>query len=377
VLTKALGSSQGQSYLVRYRNASQGVTAGGVHSNHHPPAGPFPFTRSVSAQKRTRSPTLSLLDSQILRQNSSPSALFHFDSCTGMDDKDRITASPSSHRTANTTIRIVDDGHEPTAATLETIASAQGKNRKVSGDTPQEHPPILRKEAPLQRKPGSPKFEMPPSATATSATTQRTGVPPLKAPTSSPKKKRFRTQGESKSTSSLRTPSKSPPSSNPPSASLQVGQRIPSSSTAKEYSALLPPRPRPGHSPRSSSQDGKFFDKVGKGKEKVHSSSLKAAGFINKVSHVAWDKLKSPRLSKSGGPGRSSSPQHGHKDKNENRDTSNDIDVFNMDLKEAVRRTRIVSDRKMGGDAAYWIPAIAYRCLQYAVRHIFLTLLMC
>ena len=87
---------------------------------------------------------------------------------------------------------------------------------------------------------------------------------------------------------------------------------------------------------------------------------------MDKVGHVAWDKLKSPRLN-AGRPGlgRSVSPQYGFRDRYEqNRDTSNDVDVFGMDLKTAVIKTRIVRERKMLGDATFWMPAIAYRCLQ-------------
>jgi len=91
-----------------------------------------------------------------------------------------------------------------------------------------------------------------------------------------------------------------------------------------------------------------------------------AASFLDKVSHVAWDKLKSPRLNPRHGSGRSSSPQNGRGDRNDqHRDASFDVDVFGMDLKEAVVKTRIIKERKMEGDATFWMPAIAYRCLQY------------
>lgn len=98
-----------------------------------------------------------------------------------------------------------------------------------------------------------------------------------------------------------------------------------------------------------------------KGKEKTQSGGFK---FFNKVSHVAWDKFKGPRLNAKSPVGRSISPQQSIATKNEGRDTSNDIDVFGMDLKSATIKTRIMQDKKNGA-AVYWIPALAYRCLQY------------
>jgi hypothetical protein len=136
------------------------------------------------------------------------------------------------------------------------------------------------------------------------------------------------------------------------------------SSPADDRIPTLPPRP--GGPRRTASQDGNFFINVKKGKEQVKQGGLKAASFLDKVSHVAWDKIKSPRLNPGvkGVAGRASSPLNGNK-YDPNRDTSNDVDVFGMELKEAVIKTRIISHRKMAGDATYWIPAIAYRCLQY------------
>ena len=107
------------------------------------------------------------------------------------------------------------------------------------------------------------------------------------------------------------------------------------------------------------------MSKVKKGKDQIRANGLKAAGFLDKVSHVAWDKLKSPRLPKE--LHRAPSPQNGYK----TRDTSNDYNVFEKSLKEAVTRTRIVKERKMNGDAAFWIPALAYRCLQCVQPQIF------
>ncbi|KAI5857775.1 Rho GTPase activation protein [Tricharina praecox] len=170
-----------------------------------------------------------------------------------------------------------------------------------------------------------------------------------------------------RSAPSSRTPSASPPTLNlqtPVSAQLrrrEISPSSPATDVASHHSL------RPGGPRRSSSQDGNFFSKVKKGKEHVQAGGLMAASFLDKVSHVAWDKLKSPRLNhpRHGG-GRSSSPQHGRGDRyDQYRDTSLDVEVFGMDLREAVVKTRIVRERKMEGDATFWIPAIAYRCLQY------------
>jgi hypothetical protein len=176
-------------------------------------------------------------------------------------------------------------------------------------------------------------------------------------------KEKKRPKGISKSSPPSRTPSASPSTPLPYSASQQLRQRGGSpSSPADDRAPSLPPRP--GGPRRSSSQDGNFFSKVKKGKEQVQAGGLKAASFLDKVSHVAWDKIKSPRLNPTKVSGRSCSPQSSNK-YDANRDTSNDVDVFGMSLKEAVMRTRIIRDRKMAGDATYWMPAIAYRCLQY------------
>jgi hypothetical protein len=152
-----------------------------------------------------------------------------------------------------------------------------------------------------------------------------------------------------------------------PGASQQFRHRQGSpSSPADDRIPTLPPRP--GGPRRTASQDGNFFVNMKKGKEQVKQGGLKAASFLDKVSHVAWDKLKAPRLNPGINPlrvaGRASSPMNGNR-YDPNRDTSNDVDVFGMELKEAVIKTRIISHRKMAGDATYWIPAIAYRCLQY------------
>ena len=212
-----------------------------------------------------------------------------------------------------------------------------------------------------------------PSPTASSSIIPRIehGSPSsLKLALASSKEKARRAKGPAKSAPGSRTPSASPPAaaataaaaaaSTPPC--LQGRHRGSPSSPANEYAPKLPPRP--GGPRRSSSQDGNFFSKVKKGKEQVQAGGLKAVGFLDKVGHVAWDRLKSPRsLAPKNAYGRSISPQSNSS--NHYRDTSNDVDVFGMHLKEAVIKTRIVKERKRGGDATFWIPAIAYRCLQY------------
>ncbi|KAF8252789.1 Rho GTPase activation protein [Wilcoxina mikolae CBS 423.85] len=288
-----------------------------------------------------------------------------------MGKKDHLTASTSSTSQQSNTngcksngggIRLVNEEHTTTAATK--LGGAQDDICKK----PESQPPIPPKDSTLlqQRSPVG-NATMSSKTTDTSPSIPRIAehsIPsPLKLALSS-KEKSKRSKGIAKSAPSSRTPSASPPTIIP--SSSQGRHRGTPSSPANEYSPALPPRP--GGPRRSSSQDGNFLSKVKKGKEQVQAGGLKAVGFLDKVGHVAWDKLKSPaRLNPKQAYGRSISPQNGYgRDKYEQyRDTSNDVDVFGMDLKEAVAKTRIVKDRKMGGDAAFWMPAIAYRCLQY------------
>lgn len=62
----------------------------------------------------------------------------------------------------------------------------------------------------------------------------------------------------------------------------------------------------------------------------------------------------------SAGAGRSTSPW---KD-DSRRDVSRDVDVFRMELKEATEKTRVAKFRQSTGDPAFWLPALAYRCIQ-------------
>ncbi|KAI5795102.1 hypothetical protein EDC01DRAFT_629847 [Geopyxis carbonaria] len=251
-----------------------------------------------------------------------------------------------------------EGGHKTTAATLAKVAAVQDEIRnKSAGD--HDYPPIPPKDPKKNRdyRNDSPLSPGMTSFTATTAAIQRiaeSGAPPISS---------SRNKTPKPKAASLRAPSKSPPAINTPTH-LQVRSRGPPSS----------PLPEEGHQPqhcpgphRSSSQDKNFLKKIKKGREQIHAEGLKATSFLNKVSHQTWDKLKNQRLApgKSGGlPGRSASPQMGHSH-SPTRDTSNDIDVWGMHLKETVIRTRIVRTRKMSGDATYWMPAIAYRCLQY------------
>ena len=224
----------------------------------------------------------------------------------------------------------------------------------------------------LQQRANPPNFPNPPMSPKMTdpikLMAQRSAAPSSLTVSTSPKNKDKKpAKASANSAPSSRTPSTSPPTPNLPTPiSTQLSRReISPSSPAAD---VTPHHPlRPGGPRRSSSQDGNFFSKVKKGKEHVQAGGLMAASFLDKVSHVAWDKLKSPRLNaKHGGGGRSSSPQHGRGDRyDQYRDTSLDVEVFGMDLREAVVKTRIVPERKMEGDATFWIPAIAYRCLQY------------
>jgi hypothetical protein len=184
-----------------------------------------------------------------------------------------------------------------------------------------------------------------------------------------PKEKAKRVKGMPKTAQSSRTPNAaSPPVGNGPPSSSHGRHKGTPSSPANEYAPGLPQQyGRPGGPRRTSSQDGNFLIKgVKKGKDTVQAGGMKAVGFLDKVGHVAWDKLKSPVRLPKHAYGRSISPQC-KKDLDQYRDTSKDIEVFGMSIKEAVLKTRIVNDRKMPGDATFWMPAIAYRSLQYVV----------
>ncbi|KAF8534017.1 hypothetical protein BDD12DRAFT_809690 [Trichophaea hybrida] len=274
-----------------------------------------------------------------------------------MGKKDHPTASTSSISQSNTNgcksngggIRLVNEEHTTTAATK--LGEAQDDICKK----PESQPPIPPKDSTLlqQRSPVG-------NATMSSKTTDTSPSIPRIAEHSSPsplklalssKEKSKRSKGIAKSAPSSRTPSASPPTII--SSSSQGRHRGTPSSPANEYSPTLPPRP--GGPRRSSSQDGNFLSKVKKGKEQVQAGGLKAVGFLDKVGHVAWDKLKSPaRLNPKQAYGRSIS----HKMAMEGINTNNTGIPVTMWM---------YSDRKMGGDAAFWMPAIAYRCLHTSV----------
>jgi hypothetical protein len=101
---------------------------------------------------------------------------------------------------------------------------------------------------------------------------------------------------------------------------------------------------------------------VKKGREQIQSDGMKAAKFLGKKGHEAWGKIKKGKNGPTVPPTSSSSGSRASY-----RDTSNDIDVFGMELRDAVDKTRIIKERKNPGEAAYWMPALAYRCLQYVL----------
>ena len=52
------------------------------------------------------------------------------------------------------------------------------------------------------------------------------------------------------------------------------------------------------------------------------------------------------------------------------RSKKNPIDVWGMSLQEATTKTRVINEILCEADsAAYWTPAIAFRCLQYVTHH--------
>lgn len=79
----------------------------------------------------------------------------------------------------------------------------------------------------------------------------------------------------------------------------------------------------------------------------------------------AWDKLKTK--AKNGKESTAYVPQSQYLGNfKPPKVTKKRCDVFGMDLKEATLMTRVISEMNSEADsAAYWIPALPFRCLQY------------
>ncbi|KAI5848718.1 hypothetical protein DFP73DRAFT_572193 [Morchella snyderi] len=280
-----------------------------------------------------------------------------------MGKKDPKTAAYMTNGTNTTGNKKTHEGHKTTAATIAKVAAAQEEVKqsleplgKSEQQPPKAPPKDLKKLLKGQQPPFGGRSNMSPGASQTATAIQRiaeNGAPPLKLSTNSSGQSSKPRKGSSKSSKSA---SKSSTSLNSVSPS-SVRHHSSPSSPGSENAPPLPQRPHPQRS--SSAEGASLLSIVKKGKEQIQSDGSKVAKFFGKKSHEAWDKIKKQKEKES----------KSQKFVGERRDTSNDIDVFGMELKDAVLKTRVVNDRKMVGDGAYWMPALAYRCLQYLNVH--------
>ena len=131
---------------------------------------------------------------------------------------------------------------------------------------------------------------------------------------------------------------------------------------------------------RSASQDGKegnFMHRVKASRQAAQTYGGKAAKITAKATSTtakalgekgskAWDKIKTKAKS-------SKEPQHivpqsqylGNFKPHRAKTKKEPIDVWGMSLREATLKTRIIKEIKSEADsAAYWTPAVTFRCLQ-------------
>ena len=123
-------------------------------------------------------------------------------------------------------------------------------------------------------------------------------------------------------------------------------------------------RTRPSES-RSHSQEGHFMNKVKASREKAQTMGGMAAKAIGEKGSKAWGKIKTK--AKSAREPQLIVPQSQYLGNFRPRKTKlPPIDVWGMTLREATLKTRVIKEINSETDAAaYWTPAIAFRCLQY------------
>lgn len=280
-----------------------------------------------------------------------------------MGKKDPKTVPGATTTTSSRSKLQLHEGHKTTAATMAKVAAVQDEVKASlvplgNGSFSEQQQPLRapQKESRKLIQKGQPsmKYSMAPSATNTAAAISRiadNGAPPLKMKYGDTSKSRLKGQKSSKSASKSQT------SLNSGSPGSSRHHSTPSS-PGSENAPPLPQRPHPQRS--TSAEGGSLLSIVKKGREHIQADGSKVAKFFGKKGHEAWDKIKKQKEKDGKSP----------KSNGNYRDTSNDVDVFGMELKDAVLQTRVVKERKQSGDAAYWMPALAYRCLQYvfAVR---------
>lgn len=273
-----------------------------------------------------------------------------------MGKKDPKTVPGATTTTSSRNKQQLHEGHKTAASTMAKVTVVQEEVKASlaplgNGSSSEQQPPLRAQKDSrklIQKSQPSMKYSMTPSATNTAAAISRiadNGAPPLKMKYGDTSKSRLKGQKSSKSASKSQTSlsSGSPASSRHHSTPSSPGSENP------------PPMPHRPHPQRSTSAEGgSLLSIVKKGREQIQADGSKVAKFFGKKGHEAWDKIKKKEKD-----GKSPKSNGGH------RDTSNDVDVFGMELKDAVLQTRVVKERKQSGDAAYWMPALAYRCLQY------------
>ncbi|RPA93962.1 Rho GTPase activation protein [Choiromyces venosus 120613-1] len=275
------------------------------------------------------------------------------------------------------------EGHKTTAATLAKVAAKQDEIRQkesLETDCPPRAPPkdtssqkspsptnqVAPRRKLLQRQLTSGKSVMAPIALTTATAISRiadNGAPPTKSTSPSATMKVPRVKATPKSSTKSSFKSQNSDASGSRGLSRLNSHPASPASGSLDNPPPLPDRPAPQRS--TSAEGGSLLSIVKKRREQIQSGGLGAAKFLGKKGQEAWGKIKK---GKNGHSGLVGSPYSGGGNASL-RDSSNDIDVFGMDLREAVQRTRIVKERKGPADAAYWMPALAYRCLQYLNVH--------
>ncbi|KAI5804185.1 hypothetical protein DFH27DRAFT_396636 [Peziza echinospora] len=138
-----------------------------------------------------------------------------------------------------------------------------------------------------------------------------------------------------------------------------------------------PPNPiRPSPS-RSSSQEGNFLTRVKASRQAAQTYGGKAAKITAKAtsttakvfgekSSKAWGKIKTKAKSSKDSQQIVPQSQYLGNFKPRSKVKRTPIDVWGMTLKEATLKTRVIREISSEADAAaYWTPAVAFRCLQY------------
>ena len=123
-------------------------------------------------------------------------------------------------------------------------------------------------------------------------------------------------------------------------------------------------RTRPSES-RSHSQEGHFMNRVKASREKAQTMGGMAAKAIGEKGSKAWGKIKTK--AKSAREPQLIVPQSQYLGNLKSRKTKlPPIDVWGMTLRDATLKTRVIKEINSEADAAaYWTPAVAFRCLQY------------